>query len=365
MIKLLENYFALKLNKGRIKKHLKELELPPETSQHRVEQEQFLGDVKISCVQRSIKPATNIEDYINQMYWFVQKAAAENSQLIVFPEYNFFDLLGLIPGFNTLNVYLNKKAQQGNRQPSPKISNSKGSRSKNNLSPLNSVFQSMANPVQEAIELIFSELAKKSGLYIYTGSYLLRESGVLYNAGALLDRNGTLIGRQKKIHLTDFEAELRLDRCSDLHVFQLDIGKVVIPICMDATYWETFSIARKKGTDLVILPIANNEEYHHFKALRGIWPRVQESYLYGIKSSLNGWLGGLHFTGKAGIFAPLEITPLGNGVVVSAEHYEGDYLLTGSINLCKLEEARQRAEYFGDVNQSFEHKLAKLYASLK
>ena len=355
MLKLLEKYFAVQLNKKRIKKHLDGLNLPCENLQKPMELERFLDDVKISCVQRSIKPVTKIEDYIDQMYGFVQKAVTENSRLIVFPEYNFFDLLGLIPGFNILNFYLNKKALQNKKRSSSKI----------NFSPYSTVFRAMATPVQESLELIFSELAKKSGLYIYCGSYLLKEGGSLYNAGALLGRNGELLGRQKKIHLTDFEDELSLGRCSDLQVFSLDIGKVAIPICMDASYFETFNIARKKGADLVILPIANNEEYQQFKALRGIWPRVQESFLFGIKSSLNGWLGGLHFTGKAGIFAPLAITPLGTGVVALAEHPEGDYLVTGTINLSKLEEARQHDEYFGDVNLTFENKLAKLYSYLK
>ena len=105
-----------------------------------------------------------------------------------------------------------------------------------------------------------------------------------------------------------------------MEVYSLPFGKVVCPICMDATYFETFRIARERGADIAILPIANLEEYNLWKALRGIWPRVQESYLYGLKSSLNGWIFGRHFTGKAGIFAPWPMTPNKDGVLSSSLH---------------------------------------------
>jgi hypothetical protein len=91
-----------------------------------------------------------------------------------------------------------------------------------------------------------------------------------------------------------------------------------------------------------------------WKALRGIWPRVQESYVYGLKASLNGWVAGMHFTGKAGIFAPLSITPNKDGVVALSPHHEGNFLITGGINIKRLYEARNRAEYHGDKNPEFE-----------
>ncbi|MDI3281585.1 MAG: nitrilase, partial [Bacillota bacterium] len=100
--------------------------------------------------------------------------------------------------------------------------------------------------------------------------------------------------------------------------------------------------------------IANSEEYHPWKALRGIWPRVQESYVFGLKASLNGWLGGMHFTGKAGIFAPLELTEGRDGVLALAGHWEGDELVTADLNLAALRRARQEAEYWGDANPAFE-----------
>jgi len=152
---------------------------------------------------------------------------------------------------------------------------------KENTYFLTTVFKGVAQPIEEGIKRIISLLAKEYGIYIYSGSYILKEKDEIYNAGSLFGPEGNLIGTQKKIHLTDFEVKLGIKRGRKMEVYSLPFGKVVCPICMDATYFETFRIARERGADIAILPIANLEEYNLWKALRGIWPRVQESYLYG------------------------------------------------------------------------------------
>jgi hypothetical protein len=102
----------------------------------------------------------------------------------------------------------------------------------------------------------------------------------------------------------------------------------------------------------------NTEGGHSlWRALRGIWPRVQESYVYGLKASLNGWIAGMHFTGKAGIFAPIGITPHKNGVIALAPQHEGNYLITACLDIQKLYEERSKAEYYGDKNYVFETNL--------
>lgn len=311
-------------------------------------------NVRISCVERQIKVVKSIEEYANLLKGFVEEAAQRESDIVVFPEYNFFDLLGLIPGFSRINDYLNKKAQKGE-----KLEDGVGGEGL-----LRFIFKSISKPSQMAIEEIMTGLAKKYGIYIYTGSYIINENGNLYNGGALVSREGKILGRQKKIHLTDFEEKIGLKRENELEIFSLDIGKVACPVCMDATYFETFKIASQKGAEIVILPIANMEEYNFWRALRGIWPRVQESYVYGVKASLNGWIGGIHFTGRAGIFAPIDMTDNKDGIIAIAPYYEGDYLVTSDINIAKLYEAREMAEYYGDVDEEFERDYYdKVYTS--
>lgn len=329
---LIEKWFNKKMSLERIEKYCRQL---------RIEKRGLLQDItseniRVSCVQRKIHPVNSIERYIDMLCDFIDQAVKEDSCLVIFPEYNFFDLFGLIPE-EELDL-------------------------KRDHHFLTTVFKGVAKPTEAGIKKIISLLAKEYGIYIYSGSYILKEKEEIYNAGSLFDPEGNLVGTQKKMHLTDFEVKMGIKRASKMEVYSLPFGKVVCPICMDATYFETFRIAREIGADMVILPIANLEEYTIWKAFRGIWPRVQESYLYGLKSSLNGWIAGMHFTGKAGIFAPLVMTEKEDGVLSLSPTYEGNHLITTNINLKKLYEAREKAEYREDKNDEFEKKyIEKAY----
>lgn len=344
---LIEKWFNKKISLERIEKYCKQLKI----NKRRLSEDVNLEDIRVSCVQKQIHPVNSIERYIDMLCGFIDQAAKEGSHLIIFPEYNFFDLFGLIPGFHFLNQILNKKAIKNKDEEKDR---EEESHLKGNNYFLTTVFKGFAKPVEAGIRRIVSLLAKKYGIYIYTGSYILKEKEAIFNAGSLFGPDGNLIGTQKKMHLTDFEVKLGMRRGNKMEAYSLPFGKVVCPICMDATYFETFRIAREMGADMVILPIANLEEYSTWKALRGIWPRVQESYLYGLKSSLNGWIAGMHFTGKAGIFAPLLMTEKKDGVLSLSTSYEENHLITANINMKKLYEAREEAEYHGDKNVEFE-----------
>jgi predicted amidohydrolase len=352
---LIEKWFERKISLERIERYYKQLRI----EKRRLSEDVNLEDIRVSCVQRQIQPVKNIEEYIDILCGFIDQAVKDNSHLIIFPEYNFFDLFGLIPGFNFLNQILNKKVIKVEVKDKDK---GKESHLKGSNHFLDTIFKGVAKPIEAGIKRIIALLAKGYGIYIYTGSYILKEKDAIYNAGSLFGPDGNLIGTQKKIHLTDFEIKLGIKRGNKMEVYSLPFGKVVCPICMDATYFETFRIAREIGADMVILPIANLEEYTVWKALRGIWPRVQESYLYGLKSSLNGWIAGMHFTGKAGVFAPLLMTEGKDGILSLSSSYEGNQLITANLSIKRLYEAREKAEYQEDKNVEFEEKyIEKTY----
>jgi len=350
---LIEKWFNKKISLERIEKYCQKLKIERRKLSEDIDPE----NIRVSCVQRQISPINSIEKYIDMLCGFIDQAVKDGSHLIIFPEYNFFDLFGLIPGFNFLNQILNKKAikVKDRDKDREKESHLKGS---NHF--LTTIFKGVAKPVEAGIKRIVSLLAKEYGIYIYTGSYILKEKEEIYNAGSLFDPDGNLIETQKKMHLTDFEIKLGIKRASKMEIYSLPFVKAVCPICMDATYFETFRIAREMGADMAILPIANLEEYNVWKALRGIWPRVQESYLYGLKSSLNGWITGMHFTGKAGIFAPLSMTEKKDGVLSLSPSYEGNHLITANLDLKKLHEVREKAEYQEDKNTEFEKKYVEI-----
>lgn len=310
--------------------------------------------LKVAAVQRDIRLVRNVESFAKRIESYVAESANGGCQLIAFPEYNFFDLVGVIPGVRSLNQFFNKKAKKA-VATNIEVDGNAGTNKQ-----YATIFHLIADPTREALLTIMKKLAAKYGVYIYSGTYLLKEGNHLYNAGSLIDRSGAIIATQKKLHLTDFEEGLGLARDDNLQVVELDFGiKVAFPICMDATYFETFLLAKNKGADFIILPIANMEEYSRWKAMRGIWTRVQESFLFGVKPSLNGWLMGMHFTGKGEVFAPVEYTDDYDGIVAMSEHYEGEALVMAELDVDKLQHIRAGTEYAGDSNVTFERDYVK------
>jgi predicted amidohydrolase len=67
----------------------------------------------------------------------------------------------------------------------------------------------------------------------------------------------------------------------------------------------------------------------------------------------------MHFTGKAGVFAPLSMTEKKDGLLSLSPSYEGNQLITANLNLKKLYEAREKAEYHEDKNVEFEKKYVE------
>jgi len=153
---LIEKWFERKISLERIEKYCEQLSI----KRRRLSEDVNQDNIRVSCVQRQIHQVNSIEKYIDMLCGFVDQAIEDNSHLIIFPEYNFFDLFGLIPGFNFFNQILNKKA----------IKN----KGKENNHFLTTVFKGVAKPIEVGIRRIISMLAREYGIYIYTGSYILK-----------------------------------------------------------------------------------------------------------------------------------------------------------------------------------------------
>ncbi|MDR3552696.1 MAG: nitrilase-related carbon-nitrogen hydrolase [Clostridia bacterium] len=355
IMKLITWYYGKKLNPKTIDRCLHKAvdgSAPPKKPLPRE------GELIVSCVQRQTRFVRSAGGYVSALQGFVREASQQGSSLVIFPEYNFFDLFGFIPGFTALNWIITAKAKKRlasppAEQPAPGAQ-TKSTASQGDPNGMGAFFMALSGPVERAVRQIISFLSSAYGITIYSGSFVAGEGGHLYNQGCLYGPDGACIGTQRKMHLTDSESQMGMSRGAEIKVFTLPFGTVAFPVCMDATYFETFRLAIERGADIVILPISNDEEYEELRALRGIWTRVQESFVYGLKSSQNGWIAGMHFTGKAGVFAPLSMTPGRDGVVSISPQPEGNFLVTTPIDIEKLRQARKTAMYFGDSNAAFE-----------
>ncbi|MFO8191967.1 MAG: nitrilase-related carbon-nitrogen hydrolase [Bacillota bacterium] len=309
--------------------------------------------IRAAALQLELHLVKNPLHYVDLMHRRLREAVEEGAQLIAFPEYNNLALLGLLPGIEKMEEAYSKKGEQKAKpvEQGKKVKGSEGKSPAEDIS-LVEVFRYMSPAVEPLVKTLFSSLAAAYGVHIMAGSYVIADGEATVNRSYLFGPAGELIGLQDKVHLLPLEAEWGLKRGSAFSIFDTSVGRLAVPVCMDATYFETFRILENKGTDIVLLPVANLESYNYWLALRGIWPRVQESPLYGIKSTLVGTIAGMTFTGRAGIFAPLELTPRRDGVLAEVETFEHEGMAVADLDLEALQILRSNHPW-RDSNKAF------------
>ena len=106
---------------------------------------------------------------------------------------------------------------------------------------------------------MLAEKARTYGCYICTG-VLEQDGAFIFNAAALYDRQGILIGKQRKVHPYWPEEPLGISPGDGFEVFQTDFGTVGIMICYDSWWPESARILALKGAELILFPNAGYEE---------------------------------------------------------------------------------------------------------
>lgn len=292
--------------------------------------------VRVAAVQMEFKLVSHPHRFVKQAYEVVERAVEEGAQVILFPEEMGTELLGLLPGIERLLTH-------GLPDPGPSVADAKESSAL--LNPLD-VLRFIGPATWRVYNTTFSTLARGFGVYIAAGSANLPDFSAgaerVCNRAYFYDPDGQLLGTHEKIHLLPVEAHLGFSRGAALPVFETPWAKMALPVCMDATYFETFRIASLLGCEVVLLSVADTQEYNFWKALRGLWPRVQEADVYGVMSPMVGRFLGMPATQRASVFAPIELTAANDGVVAMAAHPTGPDLVLADLDLGALRRHRRQ-----------------------
>ncbi len=322
-------YLAWQCRSRRIARHLDAL-IDPVHPPRPVERRR----VRAAALQLQLKLCRDPLTFVEEMHRHTRRAAGEGAHLVAFPEYNNLFLLGLLPGIERL-----EEEQGGEPEGGPGPVSSGHSRDEDISLP--QIFRYMSPVVAPLVHTLFSKLARAYHLYIMAGSYILAEGEDIVNRAFLYGPGGELLGSQDKVNLMPLEATWPLKRGRTFSIYQTQAGNLALPVCMDATYYETFRYLELAGAEIALLPIADMQEYNFWLALRGIQLRVQESPLYGVKSALVGKAAGFIFSGRAGVFAPLELTPGRNGILSEVDTFNREAMALADLDLEALAALRR------------------------
>ena len=120
-------------------------------------------------------------------------------------------------------------------------------------------YAEVAEPIPGPTTRRLAEAARSKDAYVAAGMYE-RDGVAVYNTSVLLDRDGELVGKYRKVYLPREEITGGITPGDDYPVFDTDFGKVGMMICYDVQYADPARALALKGAELLLMPIWGGNE---------------------------------------------------------------------------------------------------------
>lgn len=301
----------------------------------------------VACVQQRMRLPETLDDYREDLRRFLRIAETKRARLVIFPE-----LAGLMvapPLLKDVRSNLLKRADRGKRKRASLSQRLTGLLAYYAAGVLRADFrQSLgalldvgANDVWQAYSDLFGGLAREFDMTIVAPSAYLPDplDGVIRNLAAVFGSDGARLGYQAKVLLSPEDEDL-VHAGSAWDVIPTDIGALGLVLGSDVLYPEVGRLLAYQGAEiLVVLGACPTVELYQ-KIRTGALARMQDNQLFGIVSFLVGdnELSAAHepMIGRSAIFAPQELTPRRNGILVEMGNQRSEGVLTAELDFVAL-----------------------------
>ena len=208
----------------------------------------------------------------------------------------------------------------------------------------NAAMRSAAEPLDGPTVAWAASLAREHHCTILAGSFVERDGEQLFNTSALLNPDGAIVTRYRKVHLFDIDVEGATSRESDTFsagddavVATLTDGTMLgLTICYDLRFPELFRIEALRGAQLIAAPSAFTAATgaDHWELL--VRARALENQVAVIAAAQWGTSpDGVRRHGHALIVDAW-------GTVLAEAPGEGDVVITADIDFSANEQVRKR-----------------------
>lgn len=171
---------------------------------------------------------------------------------------------------------------------------------------------------------IYCEVARRCGVVIVTSLFERRAPGLYHNTAVVIERDGSIVGRYRKMHIPDDPAyyEKFYFTPGDLGFNPIDtsVGRLGVLVCWDQWYPEAARMMALGGADMLIYPTAigweSTDSPDEKKRQREAWITVQRGHAVanslpvitvnrvGYEADPSGVTGGIQFWGSSFIAGP-------------------------------------------------------------
>ncbi len=144
----------------------------------------------------------------------------------------------------------------------------------------------LAEPVPGPSTAFYGQLARQLGVVLVTSLFERRAPGLYHNTAVVLERDGSIAGCYRKMHIPDDPAyyEKFYFTPGDLgfHPIDTSVGRLGVLVCWDQWYPEAARLMALQGADLLIYPTAigyeSSDSADEQQRQREAWTTVQRGH---------------------------------------------------------------------------------------
>ncbi len=182
----------------------------------------------------------------------------------------------------------------------------------------------LAEPIPGPSTDFFGALARELGVVIVTSLFERRAPGLYHNTAVVLEKDGTIAGKYRKMHIPDDPAyyEKFYFTPGDLgfRPIQTSVGRLGVLVCWDQWYPEAARLMALQGADILIYPTAigyeSSDTADEQERQRMAWQLVQRGHAVanglpivtvnrtGYEADPSGQTGGIQFWGTSFVAGP-------------------------------------------------------------
>lgn len=182
----------------------------------------------------------------------------------------------------------------------------------------------LAEPVPGPSTDFYGQLAKQLNVVIVTSLFERRAPGLYHNTAVVMERDGTIAGIYRKMHIPDDPAyyEKFYFTPGDLgfHPIQTSVGRLGVLVCWDQWYPEAARLMALQGAELLIYPTAigyeSSDTPEEQQRQRDAWTTVQRGHAVtnglpvisvnrvGFEPDPSGQTNGIQFWGSSMVVGP-------------------------------------------------------------
>lgn len=246
---------------------------------------------RLAAAQYEIGFFSSWEKYTHKIAYWIQEAADQRAQLLVFPEYFSMELASLF--------------------------------SESVRASLSRQLESLQTLLPEFLAL-FSYYARQNGLYIVAGSFPVRQPNGAYRNRAFLFYPDGTSDFQDKLQMTRFENEQwHITAGDEIKTFDTEYGRIAIAICYDSEFPLIVRKQVEAGANVILVPSCTDTLAGYWRVRIGCQARALENQCYVVQSPTVGvapWSEAVDVNiGAAGMYTPIDRGYPDNGILAIGE----------------------------------------------